>query len=108
MKKNKIFNFLIVIVFISFLCSYIVCYSGYYEYNLSRKTTIMNEKIKEFENAVKDNKELDTIDFFKEEKYNYTNRFSNIMYDISNKGNDIFRKILRGFFNKLSKYMLDD
>ena len=42
--KNKLFKFIIMILFMAFLCSYIVCYSGYVEYNLGRKTTIMNEK----------------------------------------------------------------
>ena len=91
-----------------FLCSYIVCYSGYYEYNLGRKTTIMNDKIKEFEEAVKENKELDKMDFFKEDEYTYTNKFSNLMYDINNKGDELFKKILKTFFSKLSKYMLED
>ena len=92
----------------AFLCSYIVCYSGYVEYNLGRKTTIMNEKIKEFEEAVKNNEELDKIEFFKEKEYNYTNKFSNLMYNINDKGNKIFKDILKRFFKKLSEYMLDD
>jgi len=107
-NKNKIVKFIVLILFMSFLCSYIVCYSGYYEYNLGRKTTIMNEKIKEFEAAIKNNEEVDKMDFFREEEYNYTNKFSNFMYDINNKGDEIFKKVLKNFFNKLSKYMLED
>ena len=92
----------------AFLCSYIVSYSGYVEYNLGKKTTIMNEKIKEFEEAIKNNEELDTKEFFKEKEFNYTNKFSNLMYNINDKGNRVFKNILKKFFSKISKYMMDD
>ena len=68
----------------------------------------MNDRIKEFEEAVKKGEEIDTMDFFEEKKYTYTNRFSDMMYDINSKGDELFKKILKNFFKKIGEYMLDN
>ena len=55
MKKN-IFKLVILMLLITFTIMYIISSTGYYEYNMQSKTILTNDKIKEFEEDVKNNK----------------------------------------------------
>ena len=75
--------------------------SGYYEYNLQRKTIITNEKIKQFEEDIKNNKEIDLIDYLDDEEIKYTNKFTTLIYNISDNSNKLARKTIKYIFKKL-------
>ena len=53
--NKKLTKFIIVMIVIIFIASYIISESGYYEYTMQQRTIITNEKIKEFEQDIKDN-----------------------------------------------------
>lgn len=105
--KNKGLRFIIIIIILIYISSYYVASSGYYEYHLQEKTVLTNEKIKEFEQDVKDNKNIDIKDYLVYEEVDYTNKITNLVYGISDNGNKIARKCIKALFKKLS-YLVED
>ena len=57
--NKKLIKLISIVIIIIFIASYMIAESGYYEYTMQRRTIITNEKIKEFEEDVKNNKEID-------------------------------------------------
>ena len=107
MKKNKVFKPIIIIILIIFISSYYVSNSGYYEYHMQQKTVLTNEKIKEFEEDVKNNKDIDIKNYLEYEEVDYSNKLSNLVYDFSNNGVKVSRKVIKALFKKLS-YLVED
>lgn len=105
--KNKGLRFIIIIIILIYISSYYVASSGYYEYHLQEKTVLTNEKIKEFEQDVKDNKNIDVKDYLVYEEVDYTNKITNLVYGISDNSNKIARKCIKALFKKLS-YLVED
>ncbi len=94
-------------IILIYICSYYVANSGYYEYHLQERTYLTNEKIKEFERDVKNNENIDVKDYLVAEEIDYTNNFTNLIYNMSYKGNNLARKILKRVFRRLH-YLLED
>ena len=107
MKKNKLLNFILIIIILIYIASYYVANSGYYEYHLQEKTVLTNEKIKEFEDDVRNNRNIDIKDYVVSEEVDYTNKISNLVYDISNMSNNVARKCIKAIFKRLS-YLVED
>ena len=107
MKKNKLFKPIIIIILIIFISAYYVSNSGYYEYHMQQKTVLTNDKIKEFEEDVKNNKDIDIKNYLEYEEVDYSNKLSNLVYDFSNNGVKVSRKIIKTLFKKLS-YLVED
>ena len=105
--KNKSFNIILIIIILIYICSYYVANSGYYEYHLQERTLLTNEKIKEFEEDVKNNEDIDIKNYLSYEEIDYTNKLTNFVYDINNKGNKFARSCLKALFKKLS-YLVED
>ena len=74
-KKNPSRHFFRImgILFGIFLILYILIEGGYYETELARKSTLTNEKIKEFESDVKNGEVVDLNDYIVEENVDYSN-----------------------------------
>ena len=106
--KNSLFKLILIIIIFIFLCSYYISNSGYYEYELREKTTITNEKIKQFEKDLQNNKKVDLVDYLDPEERNYSNKLSNMMYELSDNSNKLFRKCLKHFFKKINKMVEED
>ena len=107
MKKNKSLKSLIIILLIIYVSAYYVSNSGYYEYYMQKKTILTNDRIKEFEEDVKNGKDIDIKNYLDYEKKDYSNRVSNLMYEFSDKGVSVTRKIIKFLFKKLS-YLVED
>ena len=105
--KSKGFKFILIIIILIYISSYYVASSGYYEYHLQEKTVLTNEKIKEFENDVKNNEDIDVKDYLVYEEVDYTNKLTNLMYNFSDNGNKLARKCLKAIFKRLS-YLVED
>ena len=82
MKKN-IFKLVIIMLIITFTIMYIISSTGYYEYNMQSKTILTNDKIKQFEEDVKNNKDIDIKKYYEKEK-DYSNKFTNSINTLSN------------------------
>ncbi len=105
--KNKGLKIIIIIIIIIYISAYYVASSGYYEYHLQRRTILTNEKIKEFEQDVKNNQNIDIKDYLAYEEIDYTNKLTNLVYSFSDNGNKLARKCLKAIFKKLS-YLVED
>lgn len=95
----KISGLLILVIFIA---SYCVSNSGYYEYTMKQRTIITSDKIKEFEQDVRENKEVDLKNYLEKDDINYSNKITSLVYNISDSSNKIARKIIKKIFNKIS------
>ena len=104
--KNKGLQIIIIIILLIFIGSYYVSNNGYYEYHLQEKTLLTNKKIKEFEEDIKNNKDIDIKDYLEDSDRDYTNRFTNLVYGVSDGGTKITRKILKRLFKKL-RYLVE-
>ena len=100
MNKNivKLITLIIIIIYIS---SYLIASTGYYEYTMQQRTIITNEKIKEFEEDIKNNENIDIKDYFEKEEIDYSNKFTNLIYNISDNSNKLARKAIKYLFKKL-------
>lgn len=94
-------KFIIISIIIIFLVSYLVASTGYYEYQIQERTILTNEKIKEFEEDIKNNKDIDALEYFTLEEVDYSNKFTNLVYNISNESTKVTRKVIKKIFKKL-------
>ena len=102
-KKNNYFFIIIGMLFIIFI-SYIIAFnSGYYEFNNYKKATITQEKIDEFENDVKDGKNIDSKDYISNDYIDYSSKMSKVGSGISSAINKFIESGLSDFFSALGR-----
>ncbi len=88
-KPKKIFNTIVFCLFALFVSLYFASVNGYYEYQNEEKTKITEEKMKEFEEDLKNGKNIDIKDYLTEDNKNYDNKvteFGLTLSDIVNNG----------------------
>ena len=85
---------------VSFLSLYITSTSGYYEYNLKKKSILTEEAILKFEQDVKAGKKIIASNYIEEQK-NYNNKTSQITLKASNLISRIFDKLMKSIFSKI-------
>lgn len=100
-KINKIFKILFVVCFVSFLTFYIAGKSGYYEYNARKKMSFTKEQIEQFENDVKNGKNIDIKEYLKNTNKNYQNKISKTTLNISETIEKITKKGVDIIFTKI-------
>ena len=105
--NKKLTKLVLLITVIIFISSYLIASSGYYEYTMQQKTIITNEKIKEFENDVKNNEDIDIKEYLKKEEVDYSNKFTTLVYNISENSNELTRKLIKKIFKKISVLVED-
>lgn len=105
MQKN-IFWIIMFIFFIVFISLFIASKSGYYEYENHNKKVFTEEKMKEFENDLKEGKNVDIKNYIYEDNKNYENKITKIGNFISNllsngilKSVKITTKVFENLFN---------
>ena len=96
---------IIILILLLYTTSYIISETGYYEYNKRQQTIITNDKIKEFEEDVKNNENIDIKNYLNEKEINYSNKVTNLVYNISSYSNDIANKIIKSFFKKIGSFV---
>lgn len=106
MNKN-LTKLIILAITIIFISSYLIASTGYYEYTMQQRTIITNEKIKEFEEDIKNNEDIDIKDYLEEEEIDYSNKFTNLVYNISDNSNKLARKAIKYLFKKLGSLVED-
>ena len=77
--KKKDNNYLLKFLLISFLFFLIIYFSnetGYYEYKIYTKTKLTEESIQNFEEDIKNNKDVSTKNYIKTNEINYSNKLS--------------------------------
>lgn len=102
MKKIIVKGFCFTIIII-FLVMIFTSSSGYYEYELSKKTTLTNEAIEKFEQDVKEGKNININDYVVKNDKNYDNRVSKMGNSISNKIDNIMSTGMKYLFKYIEK-----
>ena len=106
MNKN-IIRLIIIIIVIIFISSYIIASTGYYEYTMRERTIITNEKIKEFEEDIRNNKDVDIKDYYDNKELDYSNKITTLVYNVSDNSNKLARKAIKYLFKKLGTLVED-
>ncbi len=99
----KIAKRLFLIIFIGFTALYFSQATGYYEYYLHEKVVLNEDKIKKFEQDIKDGKNIDIEDYISEEKNDYSNQVSSLGLSLSKKIGTLFKDGFNTFFDYVSK-----
>lgn len=73
---KKLFHCFIWFLFLSFLVLYFAQEGGYYENLNNKKTTLTEEKIKQFEEDIKSGKEINVENYVVNVKKDYSNKVS--------------------------------
>ena len=88
---SMFYIFLYIVKIINFRSFYnnIASVSGYYEYEKSEQNKMTEEKMKEFENDIKNGKKVDIKDYLTDNKVKYDNKVTeigNTLSDLINNG----------------------
>ena len=98
---NKFIKVLLLFIVIIFLVMFFTSSSGYYEYELNKKTNLTQEAIERFEQDVKEGKEIDINNYLVNEKKDYNNKFSNAGLTLSNNIKKIFSEGVKFIFDSI-------
>ena len=84
-KKNNsaFFWWPFIILFIIYISYSLALENGYYETKVKQKTILTDEKIEEFENDIKQGKEIDVKDYTVEDYHDYSSFLSKAGQDLS-------------------------
>lgn len=107
-KKKKLFNKIMSRIFLFFLIAFTALYvseaTGYYEFEQHKKVELNRAKIKQFEEDVRNGKDINVKDYISEVDISYENGVSTIGYTLSEKIGDIVENGMEAtftFFGKL-------
>lgn len=103
MNKKTTFKLILVVVFLAFLITYVISMSGYYEYELSNKRIMTEDKMKQFEEDVKNNESIDLNDYVVNTHTDYTNKFTRTVTDMSFTLNKYLKKSIESVFKVINK-----
>lgn len=104
---KKIFHTIIWILFLSFLVLYFAQKGGYYEELNNEKATLTEEKIKQFEEDVKDGKEIKVENYIVNFKKDYSNKVSDFGLFTSKTFAKYFKKGLTSIFGGIDKMVME-
>lgn len=107
MNKNKILKITFIIIFITFIISYIIQKSGYLEYNLRNKTILTTESMKQFEEDINNGLDVTIEDYVVNTNIDYTTKLTRNTNKISIKINKILKNGIENIFKILGKLVYD-
>lgn len=96
MKHKKLLKFFGVMIILIFLFCYFIEYSGYYEYNLQNKKNLTESQIQQFEEDVKNGKDIDLDSYLTDSSIDYSNSLTRTTTEANLKLNNYLKKILTG------------
>lgn len=105
MKINlkKVFNTIMLCLFILFVSLYFASENGYYEYKNKKEKEFTEEKMKQFEEDIKQGKNVNLNDYLKDESKNYDNKVTKLGNTISDIVNYSVMDTLEKTFNFVEK-----
>lgn len=104
---KKLFKLLFGFVFISFLISYVISESGYYEYNLRNKSIMTKEAMERFEDDLDKGKDVRMEDYVVNTTKNYTSRLTTGTNRVSVSFNAFLKRGIEGVFKAASRLVED-
>jgi len=100
---NRVFKYLLILSFITFLTLYLSQATGYYEYGNYKKSALTEEQIKKFEEDVKAGKNIKIEDYVENTNVSYSNRASSVGSKVSETINNGVKAGIENFFGALNK-----
>ena len=101
MDKNKFIKGVFFIFFLAFIISYIIERSGYYEYNLEKRTILTSESMRKFEKDISEGKDVTLEDYAVPTSKDYTSSLTRK----TNKVSVGVNKILKGGIENIFKIL---
>ena len=105
--RTKVFRSTVVILFAIFLTMFVSNKYGYYEYKKQEQVTLTAEQIKQFEEDVKNGKNIDLENYLEKTNKNYQTKFSQLGLNISNSIANTIEKGVNKFFGYISKFVVE-
>ena len=103
--KNNLLKTIIITLFIIFIALYYSSNSGLIDYQARNKTTLTEEQIKQFEEDVKNNVEIDLKKYIEDNDKKYDNSISKSTLKLSNTIGKTIQGALDLLFDKLENIM---
>ena len=103
MNKKFLIKAIFGMFFVSFVISYVIGESGYYEYELANKKYLTEEEMKKFEEDVRNGENIDLKDYTVETRKDYTNKFTDVVTNTSLTINEYLKKTIESVFGLLNK-----
>lgn len=100
---NKFGKIFLLLVCFSFVVSYIIYETGYYEYKLQNRTVLTKEQMEQFEKDVHDGKDVTLNDYLVETEVDYSNKLTDITAKVSGKVNLYFKKGVELVFRQVNR-----
>lgn len=100
---KKIFKYCFTFLSITFLTLYLSQATGYYEYEQHRKSTFTSDQIKQFESDVAAGKKVDINDYLENANKDYSNKISDLGYNVSDNIGKYVKLGIEGAFGALNK-----
>ncbi|MBO6195617.1 MAG: hypothetical protein J6O56_04705 [Bacilli bacterium] len=100
---KKFLYFILLVLFIIFICIFSASSSGYYEYSNNKKTVFTEDKIKQFEKDVEEGKNVNIKDYLKTNSKDYSNKVTNFGDGLSDFINSSVNFVLKGGFKIVEK-----
>ena len=101
-KLNIIRLIVLILVFLFFVL-YFMQASGYDEYTRNRGNMLSEEQIKEYEEDIKEGKDVTIKVYLNKDKVNYVNKVSKLGLDLSYLIETAFNNGMNPFFNMLNE-----
>lgn len=100
---GKIFRYILMTCFITFMALYLSNLSGYTEYQNRKQVELTGKQIKKFENDVASGKKIDMEDYLKTTNRDYQNALSRVGLKISKVAGNGIKEVVSSSFKFLSK-----
>lgn len=100
---KRIFKFCFTVLSITFLTLYLSQATGYYEYEQHKQSTFTSEQIKKFEADVASGKNVDINDYVDKTDKDYSNKVSDLGYNLSSQIGKYIKIGIDGAFGALNK-----
>ena len=104
----KISKILLILICFSFVVSYIIYQTGYYEYKLQNRAVLTKEQMEQFETDVNEGKDVTLNDYLIDNHVDYLNKLTNITVKVNNRVNKYIKKSIEEVFKLLNKFVQDN
>lgn len=104
-KENKYHHFwrILFILFITYIAINVSVNNGYYESKLNNKTVLTKEAIMQFEQDIKEEKEIDINDYIINEYQDYSSPFSKLGVSVTKLFDKMANEYLENITNVFKK-----
>ena len=102
--KKKIFKSFVLVLIIGFLGLFYAYQNGYSEKVKGNNVILTNQMIEEFEEDIKDGKDISLENYVKEKK-DYSTKSTKASLNFSDKVSNVFDSIIKFIFQKLGSFV---